>query len=283
MGVGLNQFKTVILLGALAGLVIFIGGLLGGKVGFFYGFIISLVLIGLQYFFSDKMVLMMYGAKEAPQSQYAKLHKIVEEIAKRANIPKPKVYMIPTEMLNAFATGRNPKHAVVACTAGILKALNEDELRGVLAHEISHVKNRDILITTIAAVLAATISYISQMVQFAAIFGGGRDENRGNVLSMLVLAILAPIIALILQLAITRSREYLADESGAKTLKESKGLISALKKIDASVKMNPLRHGNPATASLFIINPFSAKGMMALFSTHPPTKDRIERLSSLKL
>jgi len=279
----LNQIKTVLLLGALAGLLIFIGGLIGGNAGFLYGFIIALVLIGAQYFFSDKLVLMMYGAKEAPASQYPRLHKIVEEIAKKAGIPKPKVYIVPTEIANAFATGRNPKHAVVACTQGIMKLLSEDELKGVLAHEISHVKNRDILVTTIAAVLAASINYIAQMAQFAAIFGGGNnEEGRGNIAGTLVLAILAPIMALIIQLAISRAREYLADESGAKTLKESKGLASALRKIQASAQAHPMRFGNHATASMFIINPFSLRGLTTLFNTHPPTEARIERLMKMK-
>lgn len=278
-----NQIKTVLLLGALAGLLIFVGGLLGGRTGLLVGLVFAILMNFGMYFFSHKLVLAMYGAKEAPKSQYPKLHHMIEEISKKAGIPKPKVYILPTEILNAFATGRNPKHAVVACTQGILKRLNDEELKGVLAHEISHVKNRDMLVTTIAATIASVISYLAQMAQFAAIFGGGRDENgRGNILGMLVIAILAPIIALVIQLAISRSREYLADESGAKTLKNPHGLASALKKLEASAHANPLRHGNQATASLFIVNPFSLRGLTSLFSTHPPTSARVEKLQKLK-
>ena len=206
-------------------------------------------------------------------------------MCKENKINKPRLYIIPSETANAFATGRSEKNAAVACTEGILKLLTKEELKGVLAHELSHVKNKDILITTIAATIAGIISYLAHMAQFAAIFGGmGRDNDRGggNVLGLLVLAILAPIIALIIQLAISRSREYLADERGAKMIKNSKPLASALEKIHHSVKTNPLRFGNNVTSSLFIVNPFKSDFFSSIFSTHPSLHDRLERLSKMK-
>ncbi len=192
---------------------------------------------------------------------------------------------MPSAQPNAFATGRNPKHAVVACTQGILNLLNKEELKGVLAHEISHVKNRDILVTTIAATVAGVISYVAFMARWAALFGGfgGRDRNSGNILGLLFLAIVTPIVALILQLAISRAREYLADSTGAAIIKNPKALADALQKLDEGVKHNPMRFGTPATGSLFILNPFSAKGFVTLFSTHPPLRMRIERLNKMKV
>ncbi|MBI4141083.1 zinc metalloprotease HtpX [Candidatus Woesearchaeota archaeon] len=279
----INQIKTAMLLGALTGLMLLAGNLLGGR----GGLTIALVFAGLMnfgaYFFSDKIVLAMYRAQEAKKTEYAALHRIIEEIAHKANVPKPKVYIIETTTPNAFATGRNPKHAAVACTTGIMSLLTHDELKGVLAHEISHVKNRDILITTIAATIAGVISYLAQMAQFAAIFGGNRDEREGgNIAGMLVLAILTPIIATIIQLAISRSREYHADATGAKTIHNSHHLANALKKIETGVQQHPLGFGHPATSSLFILNPFSAQGFVRLLSTHPPTNERIKRLNEMK-
>jgi heat shock protein HtpX len=237
------------------------------------------------YWFSDKIVLAMYRAKPADKKTHAHLHKIVEEVVAAANVPKPKVYIIPTEAANAFATGRSPKHAAVACTEGIMKLLTDKELKGVIAHEISHVKNRDILVTTIAATIAGVISYLAHMAQFAAMFGGGRrDDNRGggNVISLLALAIITPIIALILQLAISRSREYLADHSGAAMIKDSEPLASALQKLDKAALHHKMGFGNEATASLFIVNPLKGQGLISLFSTHPPLEARIQRLRSMK-
>ncbi len=259
------------------------GNILGGR----GGLTIALAFAGLMnfgaYFFSDKIVLAMYRAQEAKKSEHPELHKMVEEISHKAGVPKPKIYVIPTATPNAFATGRNPKHATVACTTGIMQLLNHDELKGVLAHEIAHVKNRDILITTVAATIAGVISYLAQMAQFAAIFGGGRDREGGNnIAGMLVLAIITPIIAMIIQMAISRSREYHADATGAKFLKNSEGLASALKKIEMGVKHNPMGFGHPATSSLFILNPFSAGGMVKLLSTHPATSERIKRLNEMK-
>jgi len=276
-----DQLKTVILLGILTGILLGIGYLIG-PTALTIAFIIVIALNLIAYFFSDKIVLAMYRARPAPKAQFPKLHAMVEEIARKENLPKPKVYIIPTDTANAFATGRSPKHAVVAVTEGILRLLTERELKGVLAHELGHVKNRDILVATVAATIAGIISYIAQMAQFAAIFGGGRDENGGNALGLLVMAILAPIIAVIIQLAISRSREYLADETGAKTLKDADGLANALIKLEQSNRHNPLRFGSKAGASLFIVNPFTGRSFAMLFSTHPDMHSRIQRLKSLK-
>jgi len=278
-----NQIKTVILLGLLSGLMLVTGQLIGGTTGLTIALAIAVVMNFGSYFFSDKIVLRMYRAQPAKKSEYPKLHKIVSEVAKSAGIPKPKVCIVPTDNANAFATGRNPKNAVVACTQGILNILDEKELKGVIAHEVAHVKNRDILVSTIAATIAAVISYLAMMARFAAIFGGMRDDRGGNGLSLLFLAILTPIIAVIIQLAISRSREYLADSTGAHFTKEPKALASALHKLEQASKQNPIRFGNTATSSLFITNPFSARGLVSLFSTHPAMDSRIKRLNSMKV
>mgnify|MGYP000302066309 CR=1 FL=1 len=235
------------------------------------------------YWFSDKIVLAIYKAKKAPKNEYPELHKTIEELAKEAKTPKPKIYVIPTETSNAFATGRSPKHSAIAVTQGILKILDKNELKGVLAHELSHITNRDTLITTIAATIAGVISYAAFMARWAAIFGGGRDRDSGNLLSLLVLAILTPLIATLLQLALSRSREYLADEKGAQISKEPKGLANALLKLEKEARAKPLRFGSPATSSLFIVNPFTAKGFITLLSTHPPTTERVKRLEKMKI
>jgi len=281
-----NQLKTTVLLACLTALLLFVGNLLGGYAGLIIGLAFAIIVNFGAYFFSDRIVLAMYHARPVSQKEEPDLHKIVKEITHLAGLPMPKLYIIPTETPNAFATGRNPTHAAVACTEGILKLLTKDELRGVLAHEVSHIKNRDILVQTVAATIAGVISYIATMAQWAAIFGGfgGRDNERGgNLISLLVLAILTPIIAMIIQLAISRSREYLADETGAKTIKDPHALASALAKLEQGVKQQPLRFGNPTTASLFIVNPFSAKGLTGLFSTHPPMEKRIARLKGMKV
>lgn len=279
-----NHIKTVLLLGVLTGLLLWAGSVFGGRTGLAIALAFSLLMNLGTYFFSDKMVLAMYRARPAHKKDYPKLHKIVADISKKAGIPKPKLYIVPTQTPNAFATGRNPKNAVVACTEGILDLLNEDELTGVLAHEVSHVKNRDILVTTIAATIAAVISYLAMMARWAAIFGGmrGDNDNNNNLLGLLALAILAPLIAIILQLAISRSREYLADSTGAKTIGNPKALASALEKLHHGVKAKPMR-GNSVTSSLFIVNPFSAAGIAGLFSTHPPMKERVKRLREMKV
>jgi len=282
MGVIQNQLKTVILLSLLTALLLFVGRLIGGNAGLAVGLAFAIIMNFGSYWFSDKIVLMMYKAKKVTKKEAPQLYDIVKEVSQKAQLPMPAVYIIPTQTPNAFATGRNPKHAAVAATIGILDLLTKDELKGVIAHEMAHVKNRDILIQTIAATIAGVISYIATMAQWAVIFGG-RDDNRGNGIQLLVLAILTPIIATIIQLAISRSREYIADESGARIIQDSKSLASALKKLEAGVKAHPLGFGNTATSSLFITNPFNARGIISLFSTHPPIDERVKRLKEMKL
>lgn len=281
----INQLKTVLLLGVLTAILLLVGDLLGGATGLTVAFVIVLLMNGVSYFFSDKIALMMYGAKEIKKGELPWLHKLVEELAKEAGIPKPKgIYVIPTSQANAFCAGRGPSHYVVAVTQGILGILSKEELRGVLAHEISHSKNRDVLITTIAATIAGVIFYVARMAQFAAVFGGYQNERESgqNIIGLIVLAIITPIVAMLIQLAISRSREYLADERGAKLIKDSNPLADALLKIEKSVSVNPLRFGNQATSSLFIENPFRGNGLLNLLSTHPPTAERVNRLRSMK-
>lgn len=281
----INQLKTLALLAALTGVLLWIGSF-WGKAGLVIGLIFALVINFGSYFFSDKIVLYMYKAKPATEKEAPKLYRIVKEVVSAANMPMPKVYIIPTPNPNAFATGRNPKHSAVAATEGILELLSESELKGVIAHEIAHIRNRDILIQTIAATIAGVISYVASMAQWGAMFGGfgGDDREGGNsMISLLVLAILAPLIALILQLAISRSREYLADETGAKLIHNSHPLASALEKLERGNKYSPLEFGNQATSSLFIVNPFKASALLTLFSTHPSTDKRIKRLKGMRL
>jgi heat shock protein HtpX len=285
MSTATNQIKTFILILALTAVLLFVGQLVGGMSGLTIAIVIALVINVGSYFFSHKIVLAMYKAKEAKESEYPDLHAMVREVAHLAKIPKPKVYIIPTESPNAFATGRNPKNAVVACTHGIMRLLHKDELKGVIAHEIAHIKNRDILIQTIAATIAGVISYVAMMARWAAIFGGfggDRDGDGGGILGFLVLAILAPIIAVIIQLAISRSREYLADETGARTIHNPLALAAALEKLEKGINHNPMRMGNDTTSSLFIANPFRGRALMALFSTHPPMKERVKRLRNMR-
>ena len=276
----INQFKTIVLLGLLTALLLFVGNLLGGYNGLIIAGIFAVLLNFGSYWFSDKIVLMMYRAKEVTDKNHP-LYKIVKEVSEMAKLPMPKVYLIPSDASNAFATGRNPNHAAVAATNGILNLLSNEELKGVMAHEMAHVKNRDILISTVAGTIAGVISYIATMAQWAAIFGG-RDREHSNVLSLILLAIITPLIATIIQLAISRSREYMADATGANIVKNSKGLSSALEKLHNDVSRHPMRLGNHATAHLFILNPFKGRAFMALLSTHPPMNERISRLNSMK-
>ncbi len=279
-----NQIKTVVLLGLLTGLLLGVGYIIGGPSGLTIGLIFALSINFVTYWFSDKIVLGMYKAKIAKKKEYPELHSIIEDLCKQANLPKPKIYIMHSENPNAFATGRNPKNAAVAVTTATLNLLDKNELTGVLAHELSHIKNRDTLITTIAATIAGVISYVAFMARFAAIFGGGRNsEGAGNILSLLVLAILTPIIAALLQLALSRSREYLADEKGARISKHPLALASALQKLEKAAKIKPMKKGNPATSSLFIVNPFSARGVATLFSTHPPISLRVKKLQEMKI
>jgi len=284
-----NQIKTILLLGGLTGLFLLIGALLGGKSGLFIGLIFAGGMNFVTYWWSDKIVLWMYKAKEADKKKHVKLYTIIKEIAVKAHLPMPKVYIVDTPQSNAFATGRNPKHAAVAVTTGIMQLLEEKELRAVLAHELGHVKNRDILISTVAATIAGVISYVAMMARWAAIFGGMKGDNENNdssnILELLVLAIIAPLMAMIIQLAITRSREYLADETGAHLSKDPLALASALQKIEKSVHDHPFaRMGKTeATAHLFISNPLKASAFLELFSTHPSTENRCKRLKEMKV
>ena len=277
-----NQIKTVILLGALTGLLLGVGQLLGGRQGLFIGLTLAVVMNFGSYWYSDKIVLAIYKAQEVKHSDNPDLFNIVKEVAELANLPMPKVYIVPTNNPNAFATGRNPEHAAGAVTHGIMNLLSKDELKGVIAHEMAHIKNRDTLIQAVAATIAGVISYLAFFARFAAIFGGGRNRDSGGMFELLALAILTPIIATILQLAISRSREYLADETGAKTIHNPIPLANALHKLHIGVKHNPLRFGNTSTSSLFIVNPFSSRGLLSLFSTHPNVEERIKRLKNMR-
>ncbi|MCJ7459421.1 MAG: zinc metalloprotease HtpX [candidate division Zixibacteria bacterium] len=277
----MNTLKTAFFLTLLTLLLIFIGRILGGNSGMVIALIFAAVLNLGSYWFSDKIVLGIYRAQKIEEGDNPGLYRIIRRIASQAGLPMPKVYIIPTDSPNAFATGRNPEHSAVAVTSGILRILSEEELEGVISHEMSHIKNRDILISSIVATVAGAISMLAQMAQFAAIFGGGRDEeNRGGGLGLLFMAIIAPIAALLIQLAISRSREYQADESGAKISHKPLALAGALKKLSYASQRIPLQ-ANPSTAHLFIVNPLTGKGLASLFSTHPPLEERISRLEGL--
>jgi heat shock protein HtpX len=270
-----NVLKTTILLGVMSGLFLMIGEMLGGAQGMVFGLFLAGAMNFASYWFSDKIVLSMYRAQEVGPGH--RLYETVGRLAQRASLPMPRVYIIPDPSPNAFATGRNPDHAAVAATEGILSVLSDDELEGVIAHELAHVKHRDILISSVAATLAAAIMTISR---FAMFWGGGhRDDDRGgaNPIALLATMILAPIAAMLIQAAISRSREYDADAGGATIAGGPYGLVSALKKIEAASRAVPM-DANPATAHMFIIKPFSAQGLLGLFSTHPPTEERIKAL-----
>ena len=277
-----NSVKTALLLGGLSGLVLFLGEALAGTGGLMTGFVIAALMNLGSYWFSDKIVLAMYRARQVDPNESGvgsagghRLMRIVAELAARANLPMPKVYIIPDASPNAFATGRNPQHAAVAATEGILSILTDEELAGVIAHELAHVKHRDILISSIAATLAAAIMMVSRMAMF---FGGRRDDRDGaNPIVLLATIILAPVAAMLIQAAISRSREFDADAGGASIAGRPDGLVSALRKIEAGAHAVPL-NANPATAHMFIIKPFSGRGLMSLFSTHPPTEQRIAAL-----
>jgi heat shock protein HtpX len=280
----MNGLKTTILLAALTGLLVLFGNLLGGSGGALIALIIAAIMNFATYWFSDKIVLSMYRARQIDQQQAPVLYRVVERLAERNRMPMPKVYIIDTESPNAFATGRNPTHASVAATSGILKLLTEDELEGVMAHELSHVRNRDTLTTTVAATIAGAITWIAQMTQWSAMWGGMRRNGNGggvNLIGILLMAILAPIAAALIQLAISRSREFAADESGAKMSGKPLSLASALAQLQRGTSAIPMQAGNPSTSSLFIVNPFRGSGLIKLFSTHPPTEERIRRLEEL--
>jgi len=278
-----NTVKTALLLGALTGLLMFVGGLIGGRGGVYIAFIFAVILNFGSYWFSDKIVLKMYKAQEVSESVAPDLYSIVRNLALEASLPMPRVYIIPEETANAFATGRNAEHAVVAVTAGIMRILNREELEGVIAHELSHIKNRDMLISSMAATIAGAISMLATMAQWAAIFGGGRsdDDDHGGIIGLIAMAIFAPLAAAVIQMAISRSREYLADAGGARITKNPYGLAAALEKLTKASQIIPM-NANPSTAHLFIVNPLTGKSLMNLFSTHPPLEERIARLRSMK-
>jgi len=279
----MNQMKTFILMALLTILLVWIGSLVGGRNGAIFALIFAGVMNFGVYWFSDRIVLKMYRAQAVTEAQEPKLHRIVRELALRSGMPMPKVYIIPQDAPNAFATGRNPQHAAVAVTTGIMKLLNEEELKGVLAHELSHIRHRDILIGIIAATIAGAISMIASMARWGAIFGGGDDREGGGaaqLVIMLVLTTLASIAALLIQLAISRSREYHADEGGAQLAGNPLYLAKALAKLDAGAKRIPMQV-NPSTAHMFIVSPLTRKGVQGLFSTHPPIEERIRRLEHM--
>ncbi len=277
-----NSLKTVLLLGLLSGLLLAIGDLLGGSQGLVMAFGFAVVMNFASYWFSDKIVLKMYRAQEVGPDH--KLSVVTRRLATQAGLPMPKVYVIPDMSPNAFATGRNPSHAAVAATQGILQLLDDSELEGVIAHELAHVKHRDILISSVAATVAAAIMMVARMAQFAALFGGGssRDERGGsNPIAMLATIIVAPLAAVLVQAAISRSREFLADAGGARIAGSPYGLMNALRKLEAGSKRIPL-DANPATSHMFIVKPFSGGGLMSMFSTHPSTEQRIQALMNLR-
>jgi heat shock protein HtpX len=277
-----NTLKTVFFMTLMMVLFLFVGNLIGGKTGMTYAFLFSLALNFFAYWFSDKMVLMSYHAREVSEAEAPKLYTMVHRLATRANIPMPRLYMIPTETPNAFATGRSPQHAAVAVTEGIMRILNDEELEAVTGHELSHVIHRDILTSTIVATFAGTITYLAQMLSWSMFFfgGRGRDNDSSSAIGQLFVIIVAPIAAMLIQLAVSRSREYKADEGGAKLSMKPLSLANALQKLQAGAKQIPMQ-AQPSTAHLFIINPLSAQSFAKLFSTHPPTEERISRLEAL--
>jgi len=281
MGLGM-WLRTGLLMAILTGLLMAIGYLFGGPNVAFLMFLFAMLFNFITYWYSDKIVLSWYNARIVDETEAPELYAIVRNLAERAGLPMPRIAIIPSETPNAFATGRNPKHAVVAVTTGLLKILDRDELEGVIGHELTHIKNRDILIGTIAAAMAGAIMQLAYWARWIAIFGGfGRDEDRDNVLTAILIAVLAPIAAMLIQAAISRSREFLADEGGARLSGKPWALASALLKIEQAVRYRPMREGNPATAHMFIVNPFRGISVAELFSTHPPTEKRIERLRKI--
>ena len=277
------MLRTTLLLGALTGLIMGIGQWLGGSQGLILAFIFAIVMNFGSYWFSDRIVLAMYSARQVNEAEAPMLYRIVHNLALRAGMPMPRLYIIPSEAANAFATGRNPQHAAVAVTEGILRLMDERELTGVLAHELSHVNNRDILIGSIAATLAGVIMMIADMARWGAIFGGmHRDNERegGGVISLIAMSIFAPMAAAVIQMAISRTREYAADDTGARLSSDPLGLASALEKLGAASERIPL-DASPQTSHLFIVNPLTGRSLMRLFSTHPPLEERIERLRAM--
>jgi len=278
----MNTVKTVGLMVFLTVLLIFVGGAIGGRNGMVFAFVFATLMNFGSYWFSDKIVLRMYRAQPVSDAQAPELHAIVRNLVQKAGMPMPKVYIIPSEAPNAFATGRNQEHAVVAVTDGIMRILSRDELAGVIAHELAHIRHRDMLTGTIVATIAGAISMLAQMAQWAMIFGGGRRDNDddGSPIAALVMMIVAPIAAMLVQMAISRTREFEADKGGARLVGSPYGLANALLKLDQGSKAVPM-DANPATAHMFIVNPLSGKGLIKLFSTHPPIEERVKKLKEM--
>ena len=281
----LNTFKTTLLLTLLTLLMVAMGSAIGGKTGMIFAFFMACAMNFFSYWFSDKIVLRMYKAQEVTAASHPFFHGMVSRLAGRANLPMPKVYIIPSDSPNAFATGRNPDHAVVAATEGILRILSPEELEGVMAHELAHVKNRDILISSIAATFAGAISMLGSMLQWSAMLGAGRSDDEesgaGSMIGSLAMAIIAPIAAMMIQMAVSRSREYLADATGAEICGNPRMLANALAKLPNASQMIPMREAQPASAHMFIVNPLTGGGLSSLFSTHPPMEERISRLEAM--
>ena len=281
-----SSLKTMFLLALLSGIILVLGQAMGGSTGLVIALGLALVMNVGSYWYSDKLILRIYKAREVSAADAPMLHRMVEDLAASAGIPKPKVCVVPEDTPNAFATGRNPENGVVAVTEGILRLLSPEELKGVLAHEIGHIRNRDMFIQTVAAVLGTVIMFLASMARWAAIFGGGRSSSSeggggGNFLASMLLAVVAPLAASLIQFAISRSREYMADEAGAAFCGNPKALASALGKLSSAAKAKPIHSGSPATAHMFIVNPFTSGGMANLFSTHPPVDERIRRLQAM--
>jgi heat shock protein HtpX len=281
----MNTLKTVVLLTFLTVLLVFVGGALGGQNGMVIAFMMALVMNFVSYWFSDKIVLAMYKAQPVTEAQAPDLHAMIRRLVQKAGLPMPKVYIIPEEALNAFATGRNPEHGVVAVTEGIMRALDREELEGVIAHELAHIKHRDILTGTIVATIAGAISMLAQMAHWAMLFGGGRRDDSdegGSPVVALVMMIVAPFAAMLVQMAISRTREYEADKGGAAIAGNPYGLANALLKLERGAQIVPMHDAKPATAHMFIMNPLTGGGLMKLFSTHPPIAERVKRLKELR-
>jgi len=278
----MNALRTTFLMALMTVLLVMAGGAIGGRHGMAFALVMAGVMNFVSYWFSDKIVLAMYSAKEVSEVEYPEFFGMVRQLAIQASIPMPRVYIISSETPNAFATGRNPDHAAVAATTGILRILTRDELMGVMAHELSHVKHRDILISSIAATIAGAVTYLAHMAQWAALFGGGRDrdDDGGGVFGMLLMAILAPIAAMLIQMAISRAREYEADKGGALVTGNPLYLANALRKLQMANQQIPMQ-ANAATAHMFIVNPLTGGGLMSLFSTHPPMEERVRRLEEM--
>jgi len=279
-----NQIRTTILLAVMTGLILWIGQMLGGRQGMIIALVFAAGMNFFSYWYSDKLVLRMYRASEVSPAQAPELYDTVQSLARQAGLPMPRVFVIPQPTPNAFATGRNPQHAVVAVTKGLLKIMDRDELAGVLAHELAHVKNRDILIGSIAATMAGAVMLLASMARWSAIFGGigGRDDDSGGgIIGLIALSVLAPMAAMVIQMAISRSREYLADATGAGFAGSPTGLANALEKLGAYSKKLPM-DANPATAHMFIVNPLAGRKLTNLFSTHPPLEERIARLRGIQ-